>query len=81
MIKRDGNQKKCFRLYRVFRDVVSSCIPFILQSKGVELMKWTKQAGLVSCDAEARLISKLNRELKTKRASKTAKKVKTYAKS
>ena len=44
-------------------------------------MKWTKQAGLVSCDTEARLISKLNRELKTKRASKTAKKVKTYAKS
>lgn len=44
-------------------------------------MKWTKQAGLVSCDAEARLISKLNRELKTKRASKTTKKVKTYAKS
>lgn len=66
---------------QVVRDVVSSYIPFILQSKGVELMKWTKQAGLVSCDAEARLISKLNRELKTKRASKTVKKVKTYAKS
>ena len=26
-------------------------------------MKWTKSAGLVSCDTEARLINKLNREL------------------
>ena len=26
-------------------------------------MKWTKHAGLVSCNTEARLINKLNREL------------------
>lgn len=49
---------------------MSSCIPFILQSKGVELMKWTKQAGLVSCDAEARLINKLNRELSSAKQHK-----------
>lgn len=43
-------------------------------------MKWTKHAGLVSCNAEARLINKLNRELENKHSSKD-KKVKQHAKS
>lgn len=56
---------------QVVRDVVSSCIPFILQSKGVELMKWTKQAGLVSCNFEAQLINKINNDLEREKAKKS----------
>lgn len=33
-------------------------------------MKWTKQAGLVSCNAEARLINKLDRETSKKKHKK-----------
>ena len=48
-------------------------------------MKWTKNAGLVSCDFEAQLISKINNDLECekvkKRAREKAKKVKADAKS
>ena len=33
-------------------------------------MKWAKQAGLVSCDTEAKLIVKLDKELSCKKANK-----------
>lgn len=36
-------------------------------------MKWTKHAGLVSCNAEARLINKLNRELSSAKQHKKRK--------
>lgn len=48
-------------------------------------MKWTKNAGLVSCNFEAQLINKINddleREKVKKRAREKAKKVKADAKS
>lgn len=44
-------------------------------------MKWTKHAGLVSCNAEARLIIKLDRELKQRKIRNRSRKVKHYAKS
>lgn len=36
-------------------------------------MKWTKHAGLVSCNFEARLINKLNRELSSAKQYKKRK--------
>ncbi|GAB9260905.1 hypothetical protein CANFE03_05650 [Ligilactobacillus animalis] len=35
-------------------------------------MKWTKNAGLVSCDFEAQLISKINNDLECEKAKKKA---------
>mgnify|MGYP006972715789 FL=1 len=46
---------------------------FILQSKGDSHMKWTKHAGLVSCNFEARLINKLNKELSSAKQHKKRK--------
>lgn len=34
-------------------------------------MKWTKQAGLVSCDFEAQLINKINDDLEREKAKKS----------
>lgn len=36
-------------------------------------MKWTKHAGLVSCNTEARLINKLNDDLEREKAKKHVK--------
>lgn len=36
-------------------------------------MKWTKQAGLVSCDAEAYIIGKINNDLEREKAKKHVK--------
>lgn len=36
-------------------------------------MKWTKQAGLVSCNFEAQLINKINNDLEREKAKKHVK--------